>query len=426
MKSLRRTVFPPFLGSLLLLSYGALLSSAASAAPTTAKQEVCTRAMALDEFRAIALEKSPIVAEIDSEYAREVAQAYDTEVFKNPEVQFEQVYTGAKLRGDNDPQTNASLGVPLRLSNFGAKSRVASLLRQSGDVQRRARLLELTQRLVLQYSTIYVLQRSEELMLEAEQRAAKKVALIHQGVKQGLLSEGDHQLFEAEKYRLQSQRAGLRASRAALQAELSLALGTPCQIKATTPAIISLLPHEDVLIAKARESSLSLGARAELLVRLNAEQKRLAELDAIPEVVPRIVYQHTNDGGDFVGAGLAMPLPLFNRNRGAIERTTAELAAAERRRQLFAAGGVEAQVRALRLAAESSAEQANIFERSVVPAFGGALRSQEQLFAQGKGNVMQVWQTLRTYNDAQREALVVSLAAINARVQLSIVVGEEL
>jgi outer membrane protein TolC len=87
---------------------------------------------------------------------------------------------------------------------------------------------------------------------------------------------------------------------------------------------------------------------------------------------------------------------------------------------------LETQVRALRIAAESSAEQANIFQRNVVPSFREALRSQEQLYAQGKGNVMQVWQTLRTYNDAQREALVVSLAAVTTRMQLSVLVGEEL
>jgi cobalt-zinc-cadmium efflux system outer membrane protein len=403
-----------------------LLSRSVHAVPSVGQGGVCSRALTLDEFRAIALEKSPLVAEIDTQYAREVAQAYDTEVFKNPEVQFEQVYTRAHLRGDNDAQTNASVGLPLRLSNFGAKSRVAALLRQSGDVQRRAKLLEFTQRLVLLYSTMYVLQRSEELLLEAERRAAKKVELVHQGVKQGLLTEGDHQLFEAEKYRLQAQRAGLRANQAALQAELSGVLGTPCQIKAATPVAVSVLPHEEVLITKAKESSLSEGARAELVARLYGEQRRLAELDAIPEFAPRIVYQHTNDGGDFIGAGISVPLPLFNRNRGVIERTTAELAAAERRRDVLVGGGLETQVRALRIAAESSAEQANIFQRNVVPSFREALRSQEQLYAQGKGNVMQVWQTLRTYNDAQREALVVSLAAVTTRMQLSVLVGEEL
>jgi cobalt-zinc-cadmium efflux system outer membrane protein len=386
----------------------------------------CTRALTLEEFRAIALEKSPLVAEIDSQYTRDVALAYDTEVFKNPEVQFEQVYTRAKLGGDSDPQTNASLGIPLRLSNFGAKQRVASLLREAGDLQRRAQLLELTQRLVLQYSNIFVLQRSEELLLEAERRAAKKVALIHQGVEQGLLTAGDHQLFEAEKYRLQAQLAGVRASNASAQAEVALMLRTPCRMKALTPLTVPVVPSGDELLKKARGSSLSEASRVDLLSSLHREQRRLADLDAIPEIAPRIVYQHTNDGGDFIGAGIAIPLPLFNRNRGALDRASADLMATEKRRERLNEGGFESQIRALQLAAQSAAEQATIFQRQVVPSFAGALRSQEQLYSQGKGNVLQVWQTLRTYNDAERESLSVSLAAVAAKIQLSVLVGEEL
>lgn len=394
--------------------------------PATIPEVGCTRALTSEEFRAIALEKSSLVAEIDSQYAREVALAYDTEVFRNPEVQFEQVYTRAKLGGDNDPQTNASLGIPVRLSNFGAKQRVASLIRGAGDLQRRARLLELTQRLVLQYNSIFVLQRSEELLLEAERRASKKVALIHQGVQKGLLTAGDHQLFEAEKYRLQAQLAGVRASNAAAQAEVALMLGTPCRIKALTALAIPALPSADELLKMAKESGLSEASRVDLLSSLSREQRRLADLDAIPEIAPRIVYQHTNDGGDFIGAGIAIPLPVFNRNRGTIDRASAELAAVEKRRENLTEGGFESQIRALLLAAQSSAQQATIFQRQVVPSFEGALRSQEQLYSQGKGNVLQVWQTLRTYNDAQRESLAVSLAAVGAKVQLSVLVGEEL
>lgn len=386
----------------------------------------CTREVSESEFRAIALEHSPLVTEIDSQYAREVAQAYDTEVFKNPEVQFEQAYTRMKLDGASDPQTNASIGLPLRLSSFGAKSRVAALLRRTGDTQRRAALLELTQKLYLQYSNLYVLQRSDSLLGEAEQRAAKQITLIHQGVQKGLLSQGDHRLFEGERYRMEAQRAGLQATLASLQAELGMVLGTPCIIKARGLPSVTGLPKNELVIEKAKESDLSEAARAQLLTTLRGEQLRLAELDAVPELVPRVIYQHTNDGGDFVGAGIAFPLPIFNRNRGSIERSSAELAAGQRMSAFLSKGGLESQVRALYLAAQSSATQARIFEEKVVPAFAEALRSQEKLYAEGKGSVLQVWQTLRVYNDTQREALQVWLGAVNARAQLSLLVGEEI
>lgn len=395
-------------------------------AQTTAGTSVCPRSLTLEEFRAVALEKSSLVSQIDSEYAGQVAKAFESEVLANPELQAEQVYTRMRLGGADDPQTNASIGQPLRLSNFGARGRVATLMRKAGDVQKRASLLELSQKLSLQFYSLQALQVTERIVGESEHRTAHQAALIHEGIKKGLLSEGEHKLFEGEKYRLQSQRKGLQAALLNVQAELSRSLTIPCTFEASgvLPPLADL-PPEDSLLEKASQSGISEPTRIDLLLALSAEQARVTELDAFPEFVPRVVYQHTNDGGDFIGAGIAIPLPLFNRNQGAIERSRAELAVAQRKREFLAQGGLQEQVRTLRRSAQSSVEQSRIYESKVVPAFKEALRAQERLYSQGKGNVLQIWQALRTYNDAQRESLSMWLQALGARMQLSLLVGEE-
>lgn len=405
------------------------LAPAVHANPSLSKSSPptsCLRTVTFEEFRALALQHSPLVAEIDSQYAQEVSRAYDTEVLRNPEVQIEQVYTRMKLGGADDPQTNASLSLPLRLSNFGAKARVAALLRKAGDAERQAKLLELSQKVLVQYSQLYMLQRSLEFIELAERRAGRHITQIKEGVAAGLLSDGERHIFEAEKYRLESQRAGIQASLAALHAEHSMSLGISCPLKATKPAAWSELPSEEALISKATASTLSEAARVELLMVLTAEQKKLASLDAFPEVSPRIVYQHTNDGGDFIGAGISIPLPLFNRNQGAINKASFEADVARRKRETLGNGGLEARIRALRIAAASSTEQARVMHSKVVPAFEKALASEEQLYREGKANVLGVWQTFRIFNDAQREALVVWQASLHTRVQLSLIVGEEL
>ncbi len=390
------------------------------------QEPTCARSFSLEEFRAIAFEKSPLVAQIDSEYAGQVARAFESEVLANPELQAEQVYTRMKLGGADDPQTNASIAQPLRLSNFGARARVSTLMRRAGDAQKRVALLELSQKLSLQFYSLQALQVTDRIVGESELRASRQAASIHEGIKKGSLSEGEHKLFEGEKYRLQSQRKGLQAALLNLQAELSKSLGMACVLEASGDLRnISELPSEEVLVHRARESELSESARVDLLLALNAEQARVAELDAFPEFAPRVVYQHTNDGGDFIGAGIAIPLPLFNRNQGAVERTRAEMAATQRKREFLVQGGLESQVRILRRSAQGAAEQARIYETKVVPAFREALRAQERLYSQGKGNVLQIWQALRTYSDAQRESLNVWLQALGARMQLSLVVGEE-
>jgi cobalt-zinc-cadmium efflux system outer membrane protein len=390
------------------------------------QDSACARALSLEEFRARAFEKSPLVAQIDSEFAGQVGKAFESEVLANPELQAEQVYTRMKLGGADDPQTNASIAQPLRLSNFGARSRVGALMRRAGDAQKRAALLELSQKLSLQFYSLQALQVTNRIVGESEQRAARQASVIHEGIKKGSLSEGEHKLFEGEKYRLQSQRKGLEAALLNLQAELARSLGTPCIFEAGGELrSVSELPSENVLLEKARASGLSESTRIDLLLALNAEQARVAELDAFPEFAPRIVYQHTNDGGDFIGAGIAIALPLFNRNQGAVTRTQAEMVATQRKRDFLAQGGLESQVRTLRRSAQSSAEQARIYESKVVPAFRESLRAQERLYSQGKGDVLQIWQAQRMYSDAQRESLNVWLQALGARMQLSLVVGEE-
>ncbi len=386
----------------------------------------CERTIALDELQSLALEKSPLLAEIDSEYANRISDAFNTEVLINPELQAEQAYTSMNLNGDNDPQANVSLAQRLKLSNFGQRQRVAALLRKVGDTQRGARLLEFSQKINLQFYTLHALQRSENILIDSEALASKKVVLVHQGVLKGLLSEGDHKLFEAEKYRLQAQRRGLQSSIHALQGELSKAVGSACVWYARSEPVFPALPSEEELLTKARASRLSDAARADLMLGLASEQVRLAELDRYPEFAPRIIYQHTNDGGDFLGAGIAIPLPFFNRNQGDIARAQATEMAARRRRELLSDGGLEAQVRSLRNAVVAATEQSEMYSTKVVPAYEAALRSQERLYAQGKGNVLQVWQTLRLFNEARNEALTLWLGAATVRIQLSLLVGEEI
>jgi len=74
----------------------------------------------------------------------------------------------------------------------------------------------------------------------------------------------------------------------------------------------------------------------------------------------------------------------------------------------------------------NSEEQAQLFTKKVIPSFEKAFQSQEKLYAQGKGNVLQVWQTLTTLNGVQTQGLQLLLEAKSLRIQLSILIGEEI
>lgn len=387
----------------------------------------CIQSLTLDEFRAVALNKTPLVFEIDSDYANNLAKAFNAEVLSNPEIEVEQTVTNMQLGGDDDPQIQISLNQPIRLSDFGARDKIASLMRKSGDTSKKAKLLELTQKLTLRFKTLYLLQESEKLISKSEDRANKKITLIKQGVGKGLIPAGDERLFEGEKYRLQAQQKGFKSAIAILQQEFSKSIGTKCTVQAIDDHVnFDKIPPLSVLLQKASASKFSETARIQLLENLSKEQFKLAELDAYPSITPRIIYEHSNDGGDFFGAGVSIPLPFWERNQGAIQQTRAKHKVLKKKEYLLTNGGFKSQVYNLRLALSSKKEQMELYFLKVIPSFDAALTAQEKFYFDGKGSVTEVWQTMRSLNDVQSEGLSLWLEAQSIKAELSLLIGEEI
>jgi hypothetical protein len=124
---------------------------------STLAPQPCTQVLTLTKFRALALAKSPLVATIDSDYANELANAFEKQVLANPVLEVEQTFTGMRLNGDNDPQTQLSVGLPLKISNFGQMDKIAALIRKSAGMRQQAQILEFTQTLILQFRTLFFL-----------------------------------------------------------------------------------------------------------------------------------------------------------------------------------------------------------------------------------------------------------------------------
>ena len=387
---------------------------------------VCRDKITIDEFRAMVLNGTPIVAEIDHVYAQELAKAFDIKVFSNPEFQIEQTYTGMKLNGDQDPQSQVSLGQPLRLSNFGARSKVSDLLVKSGDSQKQLQLLEIMQKMQLKFYSLSSLTKNKEVLNQAISLASKKVETLKIGVQKGLFSQGDEKIFEGEKFRLEAIKEGLQANISMLQNEISKDLGLNCMIDVNTTYHLSKIPDLDQLLEKSKNNHISEFSRIEVLSNLVEAQKDLAKLDIIPQINPRFVYQHTNDQGDFFGAGITIPIPMFNRNQSEIIRTDAQSQVVKRKQKYISDGGFELELRNLRSAAVSLGTQAEIYESKVIPAYASALENQERMYQMGKANVIQVWQSLRTLYEAKLQYVDYLLQAFQSRSKLSIVVGEEI
>jgi cobalt-zinc-cadmium efflux system outer membrane protein len=253
---------------------------------------------------------------------------------------------------------------------------------------------------------------------------------IREGVKKGLHSPGEEKLFEGERYKLIAEGKAVEVSVLSLQRDISESLGLNCLVSFREPPSShkheQALPSHEELIRLSRRSELSKAKRLKILYELSEERLRLAELDKFPELTPRVIYQHTNDGGDFFGAGISIPLPLWNRNQGEVLRAEAKVNELRRKKENFMDEGLDGQILLHRSLVESSQEQARLYRKHVVPSFQSALQFQEQLHRQGKGNILQVWQALQNFQDALMQAQETELQALIARTELSTLIGEEL
>jgi len=109
---------PPYLGVVFLVIAIVTNQNTAMAESKSLKEkrDKCEQKLSLEEFRAFALNHSPLVAEIDRDYANSLAEAFEVQVLSNPEFQAEQTFTGMQLEGDNDPQVEVSISQSIRIS----------------------------------------------------------------------------------------------------------------------------------------------------------------------------------------------------------------------------------------------------------------------------------------------------------------------
>ena len=392
------------------------VSPAAADSPPVVTQE---------QVRALALARSPLVKLIDAEYAVSVGSAMELAVLNNPSLSTETQFSAHPRASTGDNQIVASIDQPLRLSDFGSRSRVAALMNRTAQDDQKLALLELTQRIHLLYVKLWSEREQLEQLDGVRRKASKKLTLAESAASRGLVTSGEKQLIEGEVGRLKAQILGIRSVVAQTESELLKISGCDLARATLEPPELKAPPALEALLKIGVETDLNPLQRARRAAELAREQVRLAELDRISTITPRVVYEHTNDGSDFFGVGITVPLAIWDRNQG--QRVIAAARDDQRRAELdmLSAGALEKHIEMLQRASQTSYEQAQVFKSQVLPSFRGALESQEREFQSGKGSILQLWQSLRALSEAQEQELSLRVRSAEVLSQLSLFVGQE-
>jgi cobalt-zinc-cadmium efflux system outer membrane protein len=358
---------------------------------------------------AAALQGSPELATVSYDVRSREALALQAAARPNPElgVELEDFAGSGDRQGFDSAQTTLSLA---QLVELGGKrsARVQLAERETAlagwdfETRRLAVLTDATKAFV----AVLALQDRQSLVRDLESLAAETLRSVASTVRAGAVSP-----VEEDRARVNLERVQLEVVRSAKELERARALlaATWGQSQAGFErargdlAALPPLPTPERLLAAAPESP--------ELARWNAEISQreaaiaLERARRIPDVTLSLGARHYAEGSDTgLVAGVSVPLPLFDRNRGNILDTRYRLARAQAERRL-----ADVSVRTALTASYQELSIANgeieALRDRIIPRAERVFQETRRGYATGLFRYVEVLDAQRTLFDARRELL---------------------
>jgi outer membrane protein, heavy metal efflux system len=393
------------------------ISPALLCAQDPARARLIPATLTLAEARDLARRVSPELTAAREAVAAAAARERQAGAFINPTLSYQREQTGGD--GQKNTQSIAALDQPIELGGIrGARVDVARLRRGIAE----ARAIAAGSQLDFDVTRAYALAVAADRRATLAEQAANAFARAST-VSRARLVEGDVSGYSHRRIQLEAARyAGLlaEASLTRRSARLTLASFLAASVDSLTGTDLVLddsVPGPSVVLAD--DSLLSLGARhrAELRVAMleaeaAAAESRLVmrERIAVPTLSAGLKNEQVAGSGGFNGfvAGIALPLPIWDRRQGAIEA-----ASAEERRTVAEAESIRRRI--AREIADAAVAFRAVDEHLAVlrPLLGGesqtALRAAQVAYTEGEISLVEWLDAVRAYQEA--EATFASLRA---------------
>ena len=399
-----------------------------SPAATRAQQptEPSAGAISLDEALRHAFGHSPDVAAAEALVAEAEGRRTTAATFPhNPELSGE---AGARVGPD---ETSADWAVGLEQAiplggQIGLRKEVAAaeLLAVRASYEGARRMLAARVRIAFIEAV-----RARELVTIDETQielARNLVAVAEKRFAAGASTRLDVNLARVDLGRAEGRLSAARGTYAVARAQLAESIGAP-PARAPTPAG-TLEPVEDPalpplpeLLELARKNRTEMVA-AEQMRKAARARVELADAEGIPALGVSVFFRREAGVESIIGGGLAIPLPLFDRNQGAV----AEARAGERRseaEQGLSSIRIEREVVTALAELESTSATAAGLRAQVVGTLEENLSLLQQAFESGKVAGTEVLIFRQQFRDSQVELVEALASAALARIQLDAALG---
>ena len=291
-------------------------------------------------------------------------------------------------------------------------------------------LKSLERELALETVRAYVRALKARAVVEAltsnREGLAMIVSSVDRRVEEGYSAEADLLKFKTEAARIDGDiaRARLELERSLAALTIVIGAGTPIrpeQLVEPPPARMPAADSDTLALSIARQPDV---LKATALVS-HSQQLTLAERGRrVPDALVTGGYKRTA-GYDTVVFGVAIALPVFERNDAAVARSTGlERAAAADRDALV--HQLTQDARALIRAAQTITDQANKVPQELLGPAEEVRHAALAAFREGTADVMKLIDAERVYADVNRAAIELRLDALLTTLEARFALGEEM
>lgn len=345
-----------------LAALGVVVATAHAAWPLTLAEAIDAATAASPELAALEQEKRALAAAVDQ-----------ARVLRNPELQTEVENVGGTGGREGDEAAESTLRLSQTVELGGkrsARTQVAASAADAAAADLELERRDLVARVKAAFAATLAAQQRVALARDLEQLAGDALRSVGSAVGAGAMSSAERDrarltVANANRELARSERQAA-AARAALAATWGDVTARFEDASGRLDASIVLPARENIAAVDLDDHPSILRARA--TVAEQAAAVSLARANRIPDVTVAAGARHFNDDNDVAAVfSLSAPLPLFDRNRGAVVEAEARLGQA--REKLRAAEiALRTSLSAAYEHCVAADEQSRLLDRDVIPA----------------------------------------------------------
>ena len=344
----------------------------ASARPTSA----LTLAEAIDA----AMAANPELAALEHEKHALAAAVEQARLLPNPELQAEVENVAGSGGREGDEAAESTLRLTQRLELGGkrsARTRVAASAADAANAELELRRREVIATVKTAFAALLAARQRVSLAKDLEELANEALRSAGSAVGAGAMSSAERDRARLGVTKATSERVLRERQAAAARAALAATWGGSTVVSGDIVGHLDVpivLPPRDVVLSTALGEHPDI-LRAEASIAERAATVSLARANRVPDVTVAAGGRHFNDDGDVAALfSLSAPLPLFDRNQGAIAEAEARLARAREERR-SADVRLHTSLSAAYDLCVAADEQRALLDDSVLPAAARALET---------------------------------------------------